>query len=231
MTYQNIIPAVFLARPNRFIAEVDISGIKTVCHVKNTGRCRELLIPGSPVFIAESGNPLRKTKYDLISVVNIDSQAPNKVVGEWLREKGLQGEAVASLRSEYFYGHSRMDFYAETNSRRYLIEVKGCTLEEDGVARFPDAPTERGIRHLEELISARQNGYEAMAVFVIQMKGVSLFRPNWRTHAAFGEALTEAAAAGVLIKALDCIVTADSLRIDCEIPVSLDRQKYCTAMR
>lgn len=229
MTYQNIIPAVFLRRPNRFIAEVEIDGEAAICHVKNTGRCKELLIPGTRVYISESDNPLRKTKYDLISVykgdvlVNIDSQAPNKVTGEWLREMGLLDEAVVSLRSEYFYGHSRMDFYAETKSCRYLIEVKGCTLEEDSVARFPDAPTERGIRHLEELISARQLGYEAMAVFVIQMKGVTSFRPNWRTHAAFGEALTDAAAAGVVIKALDCIVTADSLRIDQEIPVFLDR--------
>lgn len=230
MTYKNILPAVFLSRPNRFIAEVELDGVKAICHVKNTGRCRELLIPGTKVFLSIADNPLRKTKYDLVAIykdntlVNIDSQAPNKVAGEWLLEKGLQGEPIASLRPEYFFGHSRMDFYAETKSKRYLIEVKGVTLEESGVAKFPDAPTERGIRHLEELISARGLGYEAMALFVIQMKGVVSFTPNWRTHAAFGETLAEAAAAGVAVRAVDCIVTADSLRIDREIPVDLDRR-------
>lgn len=226
MHYTNILPGIFYSRPNRFIAEIEIEGHMERCHVKNTGRCKELLLPGVQVYVQKAENPNRRTAYDLISVykgntlINMDSQAPNKVFGAWLSE-GKLFSLPAYIQPERRFGQSRIDFYAETAAQNYLIEVKGVTLEEDGIARFPDAPTQRGIRHLQELILAKKQGMHAVAVFVIQMKGVHLFSPNWKTHAAFGEALQQAEKAGVQLLALDCIVTKDSLKIDQEIPISL----------
>jgi sugar fermentation stimulation protein A len=219
MTYENIRRAVFISRPNRFIAHIELDGKQEVCHVKNTGRCRELLIPGAVVLVQDAGvngGSSRKTRYDLVAVwkgnrlVNIDSSAPNKVFAEWVRGGGLFRD-IGRIQPEYRYGGSRFDFYIEASGRRVLVEVKGVTLEEDGVARFPDAPTERGVRHLLELKSAAAAGYDAYAVFIIQMKGVRSMEPNWATHPAFGEALRDAAAAGVNILALDCTVTENSI--------------------
>lgn len=229
MFYHNICRAVFLDRPNRFIANIEIGGRVEVCHVKNTGRCRELLIPGAEVFVQCVGRVFgslagrdvnvpssRKTQYDLISVqkgrrlVNIDSSAPNKVFAEWVYAGGLFRE-ITRLRSEYQFGKSRFDFYIEADGHRYLVEVKGVTLEENGIARFPDAPTERGVRHLRELVDAVRAGYDAFAVFVVQMKGVRHMEPNWQMHQAFGEALRDAVHAGVKVLAIDCNVAEDSI--------------------
>ncbi len=226
MWYDNVYEATFLERPNRFISYVNLDGEKTVCHVKNTGRCKELLTPGARVLIQHSDNPARKTAYDLIAVykgdilINMDAAAPNSVVGEWLMAGGL-GEVPTYLKAEKTWGASRFDFYAEFGGRKMFLEVKGVTLEDGGVARFPDAPTERGVKHLRELAACLQEGYEAAVVFVIQMKGVHLFTPNWATHAAFGTALQEAAAAGVKVIAVDCQVTPESLKIDVPVPVDL----------
>ena len=220
MKYNNITKASFISRPNRFIAEVDIDGKKETVHVKNTGRCKELLIPGCEVWLNEPGTEGRKTKYDLVAVrkengilFNIDSQAPNKVVGEWLKKCDYD-----KVIPEYRYGDSRIDFYMEKNSgaaepEKFLMEVKGCTLEIDGVGYFPDAPTERGVKHLRELAAAAKKGYKAMLAFVIQMDGVSEVRPNIDTHAEFGIAFDEARAAGVEILYLQCHVEPDSLVI------------------
>jgi len=219
MKYQNIKRGIFIDRPNRFIAYVEIDGKQEICHVKNTGRCRELLIEGARVVLERSANPNRKTAYDLIAVykgdllINIDSQAPNRVMEEWLRESGYFGE-VLQIRPECTYGASRFDFYLETHDRRIFAEVKGVTLEEDGVLSFPDAPTERGIKHLRELIEAKENGYDAYVFFVIQMEQCRYFTPNKKTHPAFAEALKEATERGVSVCALNCLVTEDSLRID-----------------
>ena len=215
MVYDNVIKAVFIKRPNRFIAEVDIDGRREIVHVKNTGRCKELLIPGCEVWLTAPGTPDRKTKYDLIAVrkdngilFNIDSQAPNKVVKEWLAAQDY--DAVVP---EYTYGDSRIDFYMERGTDKYLMEVKGCTLEIDGIGYFPDAPTERGVKHIRELIKAKEAGYHAILAFVIQMDGVSEVRANIVTHPEFGEALDEAKDAGVEIKFLKCHVEPDSLTI------------------
>ena len=215
MRYENITSAVFLKRPNRFIAEVEINGQREIVHVKNTGRCTELLISGCEVWLTAPGNPDRKTKYDLVAVkkdngilFNIDSQAPNKVVKEWLDRQDYE-----RVVPEYKYGDSRIDFYMERRGEQYLMEVKGCTLEKDGVGYFPDAPTERGVKHLRELTSAVNNGYKAMLAFVIQMDGVSEVRPNTDTHAEFGLALDEAKAAGVEVLFLKCHVEPDMLVI------------------
>lgn len=215
MVYENITKAVFLARPNRFIAEVELNGRKERVHVKNTGRCRELLIPGCEVWLTAPGTPGRKTTYDLVAVrkangvlFNIDSQAPNQVVKEWLEEQGFD-----RVLPEYRYGDSRMDFYMERGQERFLLEVKGCTLEIDGVGYFPDAPTQRGVRHIRELMRARAEGFHAALAFVIQMDGVKEVRPNTETHPAFAEALAEAEKAGVKIWFLRCHVEPDSLRI------------------
>jgi len=215
MKYNNITRAVFLKRPNRFIAEVDIDGHREIVHVKNTGRCKELLIPGCEVWLTAPGTPERKTKYDLVAVrrntgilFNIDSQAPNKVVKEWLDEQDYD-----KVIPEYTYGDSRIDFYMERGDEQYLMEVKGCTLEVDGIGYFPDAPTERGVKHLRELAAAVGNGYKAMLAFVIQMDGVSEVRPNIDTHAEFGIAFDEAKAAGVEILFLKCHVEPDTLVI------------------
>ena len=215
LKYVNITRAVFLKRPNRFIAEVEIDGRRETVHVKNTGRCRELLIPGCEVWLTAPGTPNRKTLYDLVAVrkengilFNIDSQAPNMVVKEW-----LAGQDYEKVVPEYSYGDSRIDFYMERGGERYLMEVKGCTLEVDGIGYFPDAPTERGVKHLRELAAAAKKGYKAMLAFVIQMDGVSEVRPNIDTHAEFGIAFDEARAAGVEILYLQCHVEPDSLVI------------------
>lgn len=226
MTYANILPGVFLCRPNRFIAHVEIDGRTEICHVKNTGRCQELLLPGARVYVQRATNPARKTKYDLISVykgdtlVNIDSAAPNSVFREWAQAGGYWGKDLL-IKPESRWGASRFDFYMEAGPKRIYVEVKGVTLEEKGIACFPDAPTERGVKHLRELISRREAGYDAAIVFVIQMKGVHSFRPNDRMHPAFGLALREAAALGVEVLALDCRVTSDGLWADSFIPVDL----------
>ena len=215
MRYDNITRAVFLKRPNRFIAEVEIEGLRETVHVKNTGRCKELLIPGCEVWLTAPGTPDRKTKYDLVAVrkdngilFNIDSQAPNKVVKEW-----LEGQEYDKVVPEYTYGDSRIDFYMERGDERFLMEVKGCTLEVDGIGYFPDAPTERGVKHLRELAAAAKKGYRAMVAFVIQMDGVTEVRPNISTHAEFGVALDEAKAAGVEVLFLPCHVEPDLLVI------------------
>lgn len=222
MKYQNIHTGIFRERPNRFIAIVEIDGQPERCHVKNTGRCRELLIPGVTVYLEKSDNPSRKTLYDLVGVdkgdtyINMDSQAPNKMAHEWLQKQGW-----SYIKPEAGYGNSRLDFYMEEGERRAYMEVKGVTLEEDGVARFPDAPTERGIKHMRELIRAVEEGYEAYILFVIQMKGVHSFEPNQRTHPQFGETLRMAAAAGVKILAYDCVGRPGEILIDAPVEVHL----------
>lgn len=215
MKYREITTGWFIDRPNRFIAHVEIDGHEETVHVKNTGRCRELLKPGVAVCLEVSDNPRRKTKYDLISVfkenlgwVNIDSQAPNRVVREWLEKQDYD-----LIKPEYKYGDSRIDFYMEKDGRKYLMEVKGCTLEIDGIGYFPDAPTQRGVKHLQELTRASGEGYECTAAFVIQMEGVTEVRPNIKTHPQFGQALEEAEAAGVRIMCLQCRVGKDTLEI------------------
>ena len=215
MRYDNITRAVFIKRPNSFIAEVYVNGKKETVHVKNTGRCRELLIPDSEVWLTAPGTPDRKTKYDLVAVrknngilYNIDSQAPNKVVKEWLDKQDYD-----KVIPEYTYGESRIDFYMERAGKKYLMEVKGCTLEIDGIGYFPDAPTERGIKHLHELAGAVKSGYKAMLAFVIQMDGVEEVRANIDTHPEFGTALDAAKAAGVEVLFLKCHVEPDTLVI------------------
>ena len=215
MNYQNIIHGQFHSRPNRFIAKVWIDGELETVHVKNTGRCRELLLPGAEVILECCDQPTRKTKYDLIGVykeglglVNIDSQAPNKVAKEWLLQQDY-----TCVRPEYTYGDSRIDFYMERGEERFLMEVKGCTLEVDGIGYFPDAPTERGIKHLHELCKAVDEGYHCMLAFVIQMEGIHEVRANAETHPAFGVALEEARQAGVEIVFLPCKIGEDSLTI------------------
>lgn len=242
MTYRDVKRAVFLSRPNRFIAQVEVDGQAETVHVKNTGRCRELLAPGCTVYLEGSANPARKTKYDLVAVekarpglppllINMDAQAPNRVFGEWMAagegaDLGLPRPTL--LRPETTWGNSRFDFYWELSDaadkippRRGFIEVKGCTLEEGGLALFPDAPTERGVKHLRELIACRGAVGEAAVCFVIQMAGMRAFSPNDRTHPAFGAALREAAAAGVKVLAVECAVTPDSLTMTRPVPVAL----------
>ena len=215
MRYGNITQGTFIDRPNRFIAHVAVDGRTETVHVKNTGRCRELLLPGADVWLTAPGTEGRKTKYDLVSVrkgsgimVNIDSQAPNAVVREWLDRQGYD-----KVVPEYTYGDSRIDFYLERGGDRTLMEVKGCTLETDGVGYFPDAPTERGVRHLRELAKAVKEGYHAVLAFAIQMNGITEVRPNVRTHPAFGEAWQAAEKAGVQILFLPCLVEPDGLRV------------------
>ena len=215
MRYREIIEGRFIDRPNRFIAHVLINGVEETVHVKNTGRCRELLLPDAEVRMAVSDNPNRKTKYDLVAVykekpgwVNIDSQAPNKVVQEW-----LETQDYTLVKPEYVYGDSRIDFYMVKDQQEYLMEVKGCTLEIDGIGYFPDAPTERGVKHLKELTKARTLGYECIIAFVIQMEGVSEVRPYISMQPEFGEALEEAKAAGVKVLFLQCEVGRDTLQI------------------
>lgn len=226
MNYSNIKRGIFFERPNRFIAHVEIDGIMQVCHVKNTGRCKELLIKGCTVYLEESENPARKTKYDLIAVekgsilYNIDSQAPNKVVKEWL-EAGNLYPNLKLIYPERMHGNSRVDFYIEDEKRRAFIEVKGVTLNENGVAKFPDAPTERGVKHLYHLIDVTKEGYEAYIIFVIQFKPAKYLIPNDITHPQFGIALREANVAGVKVMAYDCLVTSDSLKLDKVVQVKI----------
>ena len=225
MTYENMTPGIFLARPNRFIAHIEIDGAVEICHVKNTGRCRELLIPGCTVWCQRSDNPNRKTKFDLIAVqkgdrlINMDSQAPNKAAGEWLLGGGL-GE-ITDLRAEVKHGDSRYDFSFVKDGKRCFLEVKGCTLEEDGVCAFPDAPTERGAKHIRGLTAAAREGYGAYILFVIQMSDVKYIRPHDETDPDFGKALREAAQNGVRILAMDCAVTPDSMKVRLPVVVQL----------
>lgn len=228
MTYQTVLPGVFRARPNRFIAHVDIGGETAICHVKNTGRCRELLVPGARVYLAESENPARKTKYDLIAVekgkllINMDSQSPNQAAKEAL-PRLIPG--LTLLRPETVHNDSRFDFYAETEAgERWFIEVKGVTLEENGVARFPDAPTQRGTKHLKGLCRCMDEGFCTAVLFVIQMKGVTVFEPNTITDPEFSCALRQAAGHGVKLLAYDCLVTPDSMTIDKPVPIRLERE-------
>ena len=230
MHYSNCTAGTFLSRPNRFVAQVALDGRTETCHVKNTGRCRELLIPGCRVYLTRSDNPARKTKYDLIAVekqtvhgpllINMDAQAPNHVFEAWARADRFR-PGLTLLRPETVYGASRFDFYWETDTDRGFVEVKGVTLEEGGVARFPDAPTLRGVKHLEELIAARQAGYQAALCFIVQFSGAKYVTPNDTTHPQFGQALRRAAAAGVEVFALGCAVTPDTLTAEEFVPVRL----------
>ena len=226
MTYKNIVEGKFLSRPNRFIANVEINGKTETVHVKNTGRCRELLTPNATVYLEKSDNPLRKTKYDLVAVlkgdmlINMDSQIPNDVAYEWLKNGNLFSKN-AKIRREVTHNKSRFDFYIEAGDRKIFLEVKGCTLEQDGIAMFPDAPTERGVKHIEELIGCVNEGFEAYILFVIQMKPIKVFKPNDNTHKAFGDALRKARDSGVRILAYDSVVTPNSIKLDKEVPIEL----------
>lgn len=232
MRYHNITQGIFLERPNRFIALVEIDGQVVRCHVKNTGRCRELLPAGARVWLEKSDRPGRKTAYDLVAVykegqgndqiINMDSQAPNIAVGEWLRRGNLFPD-MTLLQPECRFGQSRLDFYAEMEEgkRKVFLEVKGVTLEENGIARFPDAPTGRGTRHLKELERAVSEGYEAAVLFVIQMRHIQYMEPNGATDPEFAESLRSAAEHGVQVLAYDCVVTEDSMEIHRPVPVHL----------
>ena len=226
MKYERIEKAVFLERPNRFIAYALVAGRRETIHVKNTGRCAELLKAGAVIYVQESLKPERKTKWDLIAVekgdrmVNMDSQIPNRVAQEWIEAGNLFGESPF-VRAETTYGNSRFDLYVEADGRKCFVEVKGVTLEEDGVARFPDAPSERAVKHVEELCKAVKDGYEAYVLFVIQMKGIREFSPNENTHPEFAAALRRADQEGVRILAYDCAVTEDSMTIDAPVRVRL----------
>ena len=231
MNYKKIVQATFIERPNRFIAYCKINETIEKVHVKNTGRCRELLIPNCTVYLEESDNPSRKTKYSLIAVqkgnrlINMDSQVPNKVVQEALVNKtiilpGLD-EEITFIKPEKTYGNSRFDIYLETKNKKAFIEIKGVTLEEDGVVLFPDAKTERGVKHIKELIEAKKDGYHSYVVFVVQMKDVKYFTPNIKMHKELGDALIEAQNAGVNVLAYDCEVTPNSIEIKDEVNVKL----------
>ena len=231
MKYDNIERAVFRSRPNRFIAQVDLQGHTETVHVKNTGRCKELLVPGAEVILEKSANPARKTRYDLICVnksgrwINMDSQVPNKAAVEWIRKGGLFPEEV-TVKQEKTYGNSRFDIYVESEQRKAFVEVKGVTLEDHNIARFPDAPTERGVKHVEELIRCMKDGYEAYLLFVIQMKGITLFEPNWNTQPAFGEVLQRAQKAGVNLIARDCLVTEDTIEIQDPVEIYIMERNH-----
>lgn len=231
MKYHNVTEGKFIERPNRFISYVEINGETVVAHVKNTGRCKELLQKGAVVYLEESQNPARKTKFDLITVekqrgnlspllINMDSQAPNQAAEEWLRAGGLFSPD-SIIKREVTYKNSRFDFYIKDGERKIFLEVKGVTQENEGLAMFPDAPTERGVKHIQELVSCIDEGYEAYILFVIQMKEVHTLVPNDVTHKAFGDALREAKKKGVKIIAMDCIVKRDSMDIDKEVPIRL----------
>lgn len=222
--YDEVIFGAFISRPNRFIARVETEAGVETCHVKNTGRCAELLTPGARVTLAVSGNQSRKTRCDLVAVekgpiyINMDSQAPNRAAAEAL-PRLFPG--LTLLRPETAFGASRLDFYLEANGKKTFVEVKGVTLEENGVALFPDAPTQRGIKHLKELETALRSGYGAALLLVIQMRGVKRFSPNWKTHPAFGDALIHAREAGVRLMAYDCLVTPDSMTLRAPVPIVL----------
>lgn len=225
MHYNHVVEGVFLSRPNRFIAHIEINGREEICHVKNTGRCRELLIHGSRVWCARSHNPLRKTRYDLIAVqkgsklINMDSQAPNAAAKEWLLSGGLGH--IQNLRAETIHEDSRFDFSFIKDGRLCFLEVKGVTLEKDGVCAFPDAPTLRGVKHLQGLTRAAQAGYGAYVLFVIQMAQSDYLHPNDATDPVFGEALRSAAKAGVQLIAMNCTVTPDTMTVQSPVPVKL----------
>ncbi|MBQ9936087.1 MAG: DNA/RNA nuclease SfsA [Lachnospiraceae bacterium] len=234
MKYKSIEEGKFISRPNRFIAHVEIDGQEHVVHVKNTGRCRELLQSGATVYLEKSDNPARKTLYDLVSVVkghrivNMDSQLPNVLVEEWLRESENAREIfgdISFIKREKTYGKSRFDLYVESGDRKIFIEIKGVTLEKDNVVSFPDAPTERGIKHLNELVDALEDGYEAYVFFVIQMEGVDYFTPAWDKHKEFGDALVNAAEKGVKVLAYDCRVSRDEVRINVPVKVELNTEQ------
>ncbi len=224
LLYHRVIPGEFRTRPNRFIAQVETEEGLEICHVKNTGRCRELLVPGARVTLAVSDNAARKTRCDLVAVekgslyINMDSQAPNRAAGEAL-PRLFPG--LTLLRPETKCGDSRLDFYLEAAGKNWFVEVKGVTLEEDGLALFPDAPTERGVRHLRELACIARAGGGAAALFVIQMKGPRAFSPNQKTHPAFAQALCEAREAGVRLMAYDCLVTPRGMTLDSPVPIVL----------
>lgn len=230
MKYKKIHQGNFIKRPNRFIAHVQLFGKEEICHVKNTGRCKELLQPGCVVYLEESDNLNRKTKYDLVAVeknhllINMDSQAPNKVVEEWLLSPDcpiLTGEVQRKVKPECKYKNSRFDFYVETEHRKIFLEVKGVTLEEAGVVRFPDAPSERAVKHLQELMEAKREGYEAYVLFVVQMAEALYFTPNQDTHLEFCQTLKNAADSGVRILAYDCYVTENSIELKTQVEVRL----------
>lgn len=230
MTYKNIVEGRFISRPNRFIARIQINGREETVHVKNTGRCKELLIPYCTVFLALAENPLRKTKYDLVAVIkktenkeiliNMDSQIPNLAAVEWLK-KGTLFSKEALIKREVTFKNSRFDIYVEDGPKKAFIEVKGVTLENNGTAMFPDAPTIRGIKHINELIEASKEGYEAYILFVIQMRGAKEFKPNDLTHKEFGDALRKAKASGVKILAYDCKITPNSIELDSPIKTNI----------
>ena len=228
MTYRNIHKGRFISRPNRFIANVEIEGKTQVVHVKNTGRCKELLIPGCVVYLEKSDKPERKTLYDLVAVekngrlINMDSQAPNKAVGEWLREKKPFGENML-VTAEKTFGNSRFDFCikSENSDRTIYLEVKGCTLEENNVVKFPDAPTERGVRHINELVKCVESGFEAYILILVQMEKVKYFTPNYETHPEFGEALKNAQKKGVKILCFDCKVSPESMWVNNPVEIRL----------
>lgn len=226
MIYNNILPAVFISRTNRFIAEIEVEGKREISHVKNTGRCKELLIEGAKIYVQRSNNPARKTKYDLISVykgqelINMDSQAPNKIFGEWVSD-GNFIKNISLIKPECKYKNSRFDFYMENDGRKIFAEIKGVTLEENGIVMFPDAPTERGVKHLKELCECIEDGYEAYVFFIVQMQHCDFFTPNRKTHPEFADALIEAKEKGVNIKAVNCIVKPDELEIDRSVEIRL----------
>jgi len=224
MIYKNIKKAKFLSRPNRFIAHILIDDKMEMAHVKNTGRCRELLSENADIFVDETNNLNRKTKYDLISVykgsrlINMDSQIPNKVFSEWAKE-GSFIDNIKILKAEQTYKDSRFDFYIETGNKKIFVEVKGVTLEEDGIAKFPDAPTERGLKHINGLIDAKKNGYDAYVIFIIQMSDIKCLTPNYKMHKEFGDTLRKAEKQGVNVIALTSIITKNSIVVEKEIPV------------
>ena len=232
MQYSDIHKAVFLERPNRFIAHCTVDGMLETVHVKNTGRCRELLVPGATVYLEKSSNPNRKTAYDLVTVetpfglVNMDAAAPNQVAGELLRAGAILSSPTL-VQPEVRFGASRLDFYAENDRQRLFVEVKGVTLRQGEWAVFPDAPTVRGTKHMGELVQAVAQGYRAMALLIVQMGGCTAFRPNWETDPTFCRALRDAQAAGVEVRAVDCRVTPDTVTANRELPVGLDGHKKC----
>lgn len=224
MKYANIKEGIFIERVNRFIAHIDVDGKVEVCHVKNTGRCKEILVKGCKVFVQEFDSKIRKTKFDLISVykgnrlINIDSQVPNKMFSEWVKLGNLFKD-IKVFKSEVFYKNSRFDFYVEYEDKKAFIEIKGVTLENEGVVLFPDAPTSRGVKHLKELVSAREEGYEAYVIFIVQMEGVKYFTPNYETHKEFGDTLSFCKNNGVNILAFDSVVLKDQIYIKDSVKV------------
>ena len=224
MKYANIKEGIFIERVNRFIAHIDVDGKVEVCHVKNTGRCKEILVKGCKVFVQEFDSKIRKTKFDLISVykgnrlINIDSQVPNKMFSEWVKLGNLFKD-IKVFKSEVFYKNSRFDFYVEYEDKKAFIEIKGVTLENEGVVLFPDAPTSRGVKHLKELVSAREEGYEAYVIFIVQMEVVKYFTPNYETHKEFGDTLSFCKNNGVNILAFDSVVLKDEIYIKDSVKV------------